>query len=75
MVIQKEYMIPSMLYDIHYWDKNSSASVFRSWAGCLSLFGSCILPSIICTDLIFVTDITDYIRGEKSVKWRNFRFL
>ena len=35
--------------------------------GCLSLFGSCILPSIICTDLIFVTDITDYIRGEKSV--------
>ena len=26
-------------------------------------------------DLIFVTDITDYIRGEKSVMWRNFRFL
>ena len=23
-------------------------------------------------DLIFVTDITDYIRGEKSVMWRNF---
>ena len=27
------------------------------------------------TDPIFVTDITDYIRGEKSVMWRNFRFL
>ena len=27
------------------------------------------------TDLIFVIDITDYIRGEKSVMWRNFRFL
>ena len=27
------------------------------------------------TDLIFITDITDYIRGEKSVMWRNFRFL
>ena len=27
------------------------------------------------TDLIFVTDITDYICGEKSVMWRNFRFL
>ena len=26
-------------------------------------------------DLIFVTDINDYIRGEKSVMWRNFRFL
>ena len=26
-------------------------------------------------DLIFVTDITDYIRGEKSVMWRNFKFL
>ena len=26
-------------------------------------------------DLIFVTDVTDYIRGEKSVMWRNFRFL
>ena len=26
-------------------------------------------------DLIFVTDITDYICGEKSVMWRNFRFL
>ena len=26
-------------------------------------------------DLIFVTDITDYIRGGKSVMWRNFRFL
>ena len=27
------------------------------------------------SDLIFVTDITDYIRGEKSVMCRNFRFL
>ena len=27
------------------------------------------------SDLIFVTDITDYICGEKSVMWRNFRFL
>ena len=26
-------------------------------------------------DLIFVADIRDYIRGEKSVMWRNFRFL
>ena len=26
-------------------------------------------------DLIFVTDITDYICGEKSVMWRNFKFL
>ena len=26
-------------------------------------------------DLIFVSDITDYIRGEKSVMWRNFKFL
>ena len=26
-------------------------------------------------DLIFVTDIRDYIRGEKSVMWRTFRFL
>ena len=26
-------------------------------------------------ELIFVTDITDYICGEKSVMWRNFRFL
>ena len=25
--------------------------------------------------LVFVTDITDYIRGEKSVMWRNFKFL
>ena len=25
-------------------------------------------------DLIFVTCITDYIRGQKSVMWRNFRF-
>ena len=27
------------------------------------------------SELIFFTDITDYIRGEKSVMWRNFRFL
>ena len=27
------------------------------------------------TDLIFVTDFTDYICGENSVMWRNFRFL
>ena len=27
------------------------------------------------TDLIIVTDITDYIPGEKSVMWGNFRFL
>ena len=26
-------------------------------------------------DLIFVTDITDHICGEKSFIWRNFRFL
>ena len=26
-------------------------------------------------DLIFVKDITDYIHGEISVMWRNFRFL
>ena len=26
------------------------------------------------TDLIFVTNITNYIRGEKIVKWRNFSF-
>ena len=30
---------------------------------------------IIITDLKFVTDITDYICGENSVMWRNFRFL
>ena len=34
-----------------------------------------ILRYIYLQDLIFVTDITDYIRGEKSVMWRNFRFL
>ena len=28
MVIQKEYMIPSMLYDIHYWDKDSCFWLF-----------------------------------------------
>ena len=27
-----------------------------------------------CAELIFVTDITDYIPGKKSVMWRNFRF-
>ena len=27
------------------------------------------------SDLIFVTDITDYIRGEKSVMWGNFKIL
>ena len=27
------------------------------------------------TDLKFVTDIMDYICGENSVIWRNFRFL
>ena len=26
------------------------------------------------TELIFVTDITNYIRGEKIVMWRNFSF-
>ena len=26
------------------------------------------------TDLIFVTDITNYIRGEKILMWRNFSF-
>ena len=26
-------------------------------------------------ELIFVTNITNYIRGEKSVMWKNFRFL
>ena len=26
-------------------------------------------------ELIFVTDITDYIREEKTVKWRNLLFL
>ena len=26
-------------------------------------------------ELIFVTDITDFIRGEKTVMWRNFSFL
>ena len=26
------------------------------------------------TDLIFVTNITNYIRGEKNVLWRNFSF-
>ena len=30
------------------------------------------MPS--CTDLIFVTNITNYIRGEKVVIWRNFNF-
>ena len=34
-----------------------------------------ILISGAVEDLIFVTDITDYIRGEKSVMWKNFRFL
>ena len=28
MVIQKEYMIPSMLYDIHHWDKDSCFWLF-----------------------------------------------
>ena len=26
-------------------------------------------------ELIFVTNITNYNRGEKTVKWRNFNFL
>ena len=30
---------------------------------------------ILITDLMFVTDIADYIWGESSVVWRNFRFL
>ena len=28
-----------------------------------------------CTELIFVTNITNYIRGEKIAMWRNFSFL
>ena len=34
-----------------------------------------ITGSLIHPELIFVTDITDYICGEKSVMWQNFRFL
>ena len=30
---------------------------------------------VLYPDLIFVTDITDYICGENSLMWRNFRFL
>ena len=29
----------------------------------------------LCSELLFVTDITDYIRGEKYAMWRNVRFL
>ena len=34
----------------------------------------CSLKSHLCPDMIFVTKIMNYIRGEKIAMWRNFSF-
>ena len=59
---------------------------WKGWIPCFSSFWQCDILQISSIDsvlmlydsgpeLILVIDITDYIRGEKSVMWRNFRFM
>ena len=43
--IQKRVITTLVWYDIRYWDKHCCFCL--SWAGCLSLLGSCIVASII----------------------------
>ena len=52
------------------WDGNLCVGLFYEHR-----FAVLIIVRRSAPDLIFVTDITDYICGEKSVMWRNFRFL